>query len=421
MEGELTAQGPDMSVRIDVVHHDHVNLAMQQNAVPLVESVRLTNQGAEDLRELVVRFRTEPQIARTLEMRLECLGAGETHETGPVDLQLDAQLLVRQLERERGTLHIHVAADEATIGETERRLDVLAYDEWSGSSALEELLAAYVLPNHPDVEQILTSARDVLGEQTGNPSLDGYQSQSPRRVQEIVRAIYEAIRRLELTYINPPASFEKNGQKVRTPDRILASRMGTCLDLTLLVAGCLEQAGLHPIVLLKDGHAWAGVGLEDDTFATPTVTEPLFMASRSDGKSLYSESALTLTTGTSKVTWDWASAVDLSGLIAVVIDVLSVDLPGASLEFTLCSGAACSSDSFALPNVVGTYGWQITNFIGTADLTMIDSAMLMIDGSLVEDLDVAIDFVQVPEASVLGLFGLSLIGLGLAARRRELR
>jgi len=135
----------------------------------------------------------------------------------------------------------------------------------------------------------------------------------------------------------------------------------------------------------------------------------------------YSHSQDTLTTGTSKVTWNWASAIDLSGLMAVVIDVLSVDLPGASLSFTLCSGAACSSDSFALPNVIGTYGWQIASFAGTADLTMIDSAMLMIDGSRVEDLDVAIDFVQVPEASVLGLFGLSLIGLGLAARRRELR
>nr|MCR4779492.1 DUF3320 domain-containing protein [Ruminiclostridium sp.] len=42
---------------------------------------------------------------------------------------------------------------------------------------------------------------------------------------------------------------------------------GTCLDLTLLFASCLEQVGLNPLVILVRGHCFAGFWLEDETFS----------------------------------------------------------------------------------------------------------------------------------------------------------
>ena len=39
----------------------------------------------------------------------------------------------------------------------------------------------------------------------------------------------------DLVYVNPPASFEQSGQKVRTPDQVMHEGMGTCLDLALLL------------------------------------------------------------------------------------------------------------------------------------------------------------------------------------------
>jgi len=62
-----------------------------------------------------------------------------------------------------------------------------------------------------------------------------------------------------LDYALPPASFERTGQKVRGPAQVAESGLATCLDLTLLFCAALEQAGLHPIVVFTEGHAFPGV------------------------------------------------------------------------------------------------------------------------------------------------------------------
>ena len=60
---------------------------------------------------------------------------------------------------------------------------------------------------------------------------------------------------------------------VRAPADILSHRVGTCLDLALLYASCLEQAGLNPIVVLIEGHAFAGLWLVDEEYSIPVVDD----------------------------------------------------------------------------------------------------------------------------------------------------
>ena len=99
-------------------------------------------------------------------------------------------------------------------------LAVLAYNEWYGVSSLPEIIAAHVLPNDPAVERILAEASKLLLEKTQDSSLSGYQSGDPRRAYAQAAAIYFAAARQKISYINPPASFEKTGQKIRTPEHM---------------------------------------------------------------------------------------------------------------------------------------------------------------------------------------------------------
>jgi len=119
---------------------------------------------------------------------------------------------------------------------------------------------------------------------SGDPSLNGYQSRSRQRVLDMAEAIYSSIRELGITYINPPASFETAGQKVRLPDQVLSDGMGTCLDLTALLAAALEQAGLKPFVVIVDGHAFPGVWLDDFCLPEPAVFEPTAVRKRVDAE-----------------------------------------------------------------------------------------------------------------------------------------
>jgi very-short-patch-repair endonuclease len=95
-------------------------------------------------------------------------------------------------------------------------------------------------------------------------SLEGYQQGSARRVAELMEAIWNAIQTLDLSYAEPPASFEIAGQKIRTPSQIAQEGLATCLDTTTLFAACLEQAGIHPLLVLVPGHIFAGAWLTQD-------------------------------------------------------------------------------------------------------------------------------------------------------------
>src|SRR5690606_18016220 len=105
--------------------------------------------------------------------------------------------------------------------------------------------------------------------------LDGYQSQDPKRAFMLAAAIYSAIASMGLHYAEPPASFESRGQKIRRPGIIAEEALATCLDTTLLFAAALEAAGLHPIILMFDGHAAVGVWLTKRTFGNAIETDQM--------------------------------------------------------------------------------------------------------------------------------------------------
>ena len=71
-------------------------------------------------------------------------------------------------------------------------------------------------------------------------------------------AVWQAVCSLGLDYALPPAGFEQQGQKVRSPERIVSNGLATCLDLSFLFASCLEQCQLNPLLVFLEGHAFAG-------------------------------------------------------------------------------------------------------------------------------------------------------------------
>src|SRR3546814_1635267 len=118
------------------------------------------------------------------------------------------------------------------------------------------------MPNDPAVSQILKEAGEVLRRAGQQPSLDGYQSRSRQRVWQIASAIWSAVAARRLVYVEPPASFERQGQKIRTPGEVMGQGLATCLDTTVLFAAALEQAGLNPVIIFTKGHSFCGLWLQ---------------------------------------------------------------------------------------------------------------------------------------------------------------
>ena len=146
-------------------------------------------------------------------------------------------------------------------------ISLMAFDQWTGTGVRPELLASFVVPNHPLISSVIVKASQFMQKWTGSSAMDEYQTQDRHRARLQVAAIYEALRGEGIVYVAPPASFEPMGQRVRLADKVLSEKLGTCLDTTLLFASCLEAAGLFPILVLQKGHAFVGAWITEDIYA----------------------------------------------------------------------------------------------------------------------------------------------------------
>lgn len=256
-----------ISCKVEFVYTAVVNYSIQQNRVPLVRQLSIENLHDEDMSEINVKINCEPEFANSWEHRIELIPQNHTFELQVKGLVLSSIFLSEITERILGGISITISHKEEEIFNSIYPIEILAYDQWNGIGTLPEMLSAFVTPNHPGISKVLISASDILGRWTGNPSFDAYQSLNPDRIKKQMAAIYESIAEFEIVYCTPPASFEREGQRVRMCDTIFSQKLGTCIDMALLYASCLEAVGLNSLIIVINGHAFAGCWLIDETFA----------------------------------------------------------------------------------------------------------------------------------------------------------
>lgn len=272
-EDQGAPQQPKYELRTSLA--GKVNLADFQNAVPLLRELRIINNSDAELAQVLVQVTSEPPFVKPRSWRIEAIAAGREYAIKDLDVQLDGALLSRLTEAETATLVFGVCRPEAATEEIARSshaVELLPRNHWGGLSHLPDMVAAFVQPNDPAVDRLLKSAAEILRKNERNPALDGYKG-GAKRAWELTSAIWSAVVALGVDYAYPPASFEHRGQKVRSPSQISDARIATCLDLALLFAAGIEQAGLNPIVVFTKGHAFVGTWLKQEEFSTTVVDD----------------------------------------------------------------------------------------------------------------------------------------------------
>jgi hypothetical protein len=119
---------------------------------------------------------------------------------------------------------------------------------WNWPRAARPSLARYVNP------RCATRAVGRL------PAPDGTTVADLRNTQggatAIAKAAYDLIRTRRLAYdLEGYSDDGETTQRIRTPDEIVSSAVGTCLDLALLYAGYLIDLHVRTVVVVLEGHA----------------------------------------------------------------------------------------------------------------------------------------------------------------------
>ena len=256
-----------------------INFAIQQNGASVIHQLSIENTTSVPLKDIQVVITTEPTFGNAAPMAVEQIPANGSIRLSSFNLTLSANYFTQLTERLSGNLKIEITAEAEPIFCQTYPIDILAYDQWGGLNVLPEMLAAFITPNHTAISPIIKRAASILGQWTGNPSLDEYQSRTPDRVKQMA-AIYTAIAEQQIIYSTVPASFEEYGQRVRLADSVMAQKLGTCLDMALLYASCLEAIGLNALIVITQGHAFAGAWLVPETFPDPTIDDVSLLTKR---------------------------------------------------------------------------------------------------------------------------------------------
>jgi len=252
-----------------------LNLASFQNAVPALLELVVVNDTASRLTELTIDLTSEPSFVKPRSWHLDAVGAGESYLLPDLDVRLDGALFSRLTEAEPAVLRFELRTASqpgVVLAEHESTIELLARNQWGGIGQLPEMVAAFVQPNDPAVDRLLKGAALSLQAAGKSGSIDGY-THGPKRAWELASAIWTAVLQRRLNYALPPASFEHNGQKVRSPSQILDAGMATCFDATLLFAACLEQAHLNPLLVFTKGHSLVGFWLRQEEFSSAVVDD----------------------------------------------------------------------------------------------------------------------------------------------------
>lgn len=257
-----------------------INFAIQQNSAPVIHQLSIENITSAPLKDIQVLITAEPAFGNAVPTVIEQIPANSTVSLQSPSLTLSANYFTQLTERLSGNLKLEITSEATLIFTRTYPIDILAYDQWGGLNVLPEMLAAFITPNHTAILPIIKRAAAILGQWTDSPSLDEYQSRNPDRVRKQMAAIYTAISEQQIIYSTVPASFEEYGQRVRLADSVMAQKLGTCLDMSLLYASCLEAIGLNALVIITQGHAFAGAWLVPETFPDPTIDDVSLLTKR---------------------------------------------------------------------------------------------------------------------------------------------
>ncbi len=178
-----------------------------------------------------------------------------------IGVPLTADLLRNLPENVYSSLYVRVDCQGQSVYEDTHRVLISPINEWKDDEESGAWLPSFVLPDDTAISKVTKMAQKYLAVLRDDPKagFDGYQQNSRDRVHEQVRAVwYTLVNDFPLSYITPPPSFEKSSQRIRTPSQILTQGRGTCLDLSLLLAACLEYVGTDPVICLLSGHAFVG-------------------------------------------------------------------------------------------------------------------------------------------------------------------
>lgn len=244
-----------------------LNISLYLNDIKPVQSLSVENTSEKNTTQLVIKITADIPCIDPFDYNVPFVPAKNQVKIPLENLKINRDFLNKLSETEKANFIIEVIENEAILIKEIITINVHPLEHFGGFQILPELIAAYITPNHPYIYHIKRKAVEILERQGLKTAFEGYQSNDPERVLQIMSAIYSAIQSEEIVYSSLPPGYEETGQRLRLLNTIQQEKFGNCIDISLLFAACLEAVDLNPILIIVRGHAFVACWLQDDKFS----------------------------------------------------------------------------------------------------------------------------------------------------------
>jgi hypothetical protein len=268
---QMTQESLREVLEVRIKPRESLNYALLHNGRGLFEEFRLTKNQSGRLHDVhveVLLYNGGDSFAYRKSLVLE----NSVEDLAPlVRAPLTSPLGRTLRESIRTSLYATVKVGQQVLFSDTYPVTLLPPDEWRDDSLDGPWLPSFVLPRDGVVPKVIAAAQKYLVAIADSRDIgfDGYQRQEKGdAVEQQVRAIWYALSQdYGLFYITAPATFSGSSQRLRSPTEVLQGGRGTCIDLALLFAACLEHVRIHPVLFLLKRHARAGFWATDDAHA----------------------------------------------------------------------------------------------------------------------------------------------------------
>lgn len=247
-----------------LIHTPTLSLAMVSTDTPAVEQLSITNVSGTPLNDVVVEVLLGDSVAPPWKSLVPALTGGATYNFRDVRLGIEAGRL-REIEAATPVELRLTASCGPDVLNWSGSILLLPPRTWQGTDTAPSLLAAFVESTADSVDQVVDGARGELQATGDGDQMVGYERRYPERAERTLGALISTIRGLAVRPVKEQAASPTGRQQVRTAVEVLEERTGTSIDLSVLIASCLEHCGFHPVIAVTQQRALVGAWCSDES------------------------------------------------------------------------------------------------------------------------------------------------------------
>jgi hypothetical protein len=247
--------------------HKWLNPALLKNGRPAINRLVLTTDRA--LRNVGIAVSCDTGNGMSIVRQTLNL------EKGPQPIAIDTwqfpvlyELITMAVPRRQINFTVSCTMAGGILAEATTSVLWMGRTEWLDKADTWVYIPAFVDPYCDGVLDVVGKADDVLKKiHSPTSSFSAYATSEPEFVAKQVEAIFNCLRDkpFEIRYIAPPpipvffpGDRLASGQRIRPSTEVVQRCRGTCHDLAVLFASCLEQIQIYPLIILMYGHTFFG-------------------------------------------------------------------------------------------------------------------------------------------------------------------